>query len=163
MIKNLAITSPSRHNQDILVRSKQELIINAIVIAKFNNQSLENFLTKIRTAKKSYNNTQGGNNCPRISQKITSLKDNLFNSFVSNFRSHLVHDGIATLPNFLRNDVLSNAVTQIRSLAHKAWKTDSTHNIFLDDGDDDFPMDHIRNRRLPTTVNKVKHNLRRKQ
>lgn len=73
-------------------------------------------------------------------------------SFVSNFRSHLVHDGIATLPNFLRNDVLCKAVAQIRSLTYKAWKTDSSHNIFLDDGDEDFPMDHIRNRRLPTTV-----------
>lgn len=84
---------------------------------------------------------------------IERFKEDIFHSFVSNFRSHLVHDGIATLPNFLRNDVLCKAVAQIRSLTYKAWKTDSSHNIFLDDGDEDFPMDHIRNRRLPTTVN----------
>ena len=34
----------------------------------------------------------------------------------------------------------------------KAWKTDTTHNIYLDLGDSDFPSDHIRNKLLPTTV-----------
>jgi hypothetical protein len=31
-------------------------------------------------------------------------------------------------------------------------KIDSSHNIFLDDGDDDLPQDHIRNRKLATVV-----------
>ena len=34
----------------------------------------------------------------------------------------------------------------------KAWKTDTSHNIYLDLGDSDFPSDHIRNKLLPTTV-----------
>jgi hypothetical protein len=51
-----------------------------------------------------------------------------------------------------KSDVLPKAADQIRSVSGKAWKTDSSHNIFLDEGDEDLPLEHIRNRRFATTV-----------
>ena len=73
---------------------------------------------------------------------------------VATFRSTLVHDGIVTLPGFLRPKALEDAKANINKLVDNAWTTDSKHNIYLDDGDRFFPEDHVRNRRLPTKVRK---------
>ena len=59
---------------------------------------------------------------------------------------------MATCPNFLNDSAVNEAVEDITKVESKAWKTDTTHNIYLDLGDSDFPSDHIRNKLLPTTV-----------
>ena len=74
---------------------------------------------------------------------------------VSDLRSKLVHEGVATCPNFLKDSIISEAVSDIDKVNDKAFKTDTTHNIYLDHGDREFSSDHIRNRLLPTTVSLV--------
>ena len=71
---------------------------------------------------------------------------------VSDLRSKLVHEGVATCPNFLNDSIIFEAVSDIDKVNDKAFKTDTTHNIYLDHGDREFSSDHIRNRLLPTTV-----------
>jgi len=74
---------------------------------------------------------------------------------VADLKSKLLHDGVATCPNFLNVSAVNEAVKDISKVESKAWKTDTTHNIYLDLGDSDFPSDHIRNKLLPTTVASV--------
>ena len=71
---------------------------------------------------------------------------------VSNLRSKLVNKGVATCPDFLRAEAVNEAVKDINKVKSKAWKTDTSHNIYLDNGDSDYSADHIRNKLLPTTV-----------
>ena len=76
---------------------------------------------------------------------------------VSDLRSKLVHEGVATCPNFLSDMVIKTAVSDIEKVSDKAFKTDTSHNIYLDSGDPDFSSGHIRNRLLPTTVSSIIH------
>ena len=71
---------------------------------------------------------------------------------ISDLRSKLVHEGVATCPNFLRGSAVAQAVSDITKVQDKAWKTDTRHNIYLDMGDSALPSNHIRNRLLPTSV-----------
>ena len=75
---------------------------------------------------------------------------------VSDLRSKLVHEGVATCPNFLSDMVIKTAVSDIEKVSDKAFKTDTPHNIYLDSGDPDFSSGHIRNRLLPTTVSVIR-------
>ena len=75
---------------------------------------------------------------------------------VSDLRSKLVHEGVATCPNFLSDMVIKTAVSDIEKVSDKAFKTDTSHNIYLDSGDPDFSSGHIRNRLLPTTVSIIR-------
>ena len=76
---------------------------------------------------------------------------------VSDLRSKLVHEGVATCPNFLSDAVIKTAVLDIDKVSDKAFKTDTSHNIYLDAGDPDFSSEHIRNRLLPTTVSQYRN------
>lgn len=78
--------------------------------------------------------------------------DKEYKKCVSDLRSKLVNKGVAICPNFLSPETVIEAVKQVNQVEAKAWKTDSTHNIYLDNGDPDFPSSHIRNKLLPTTV-----------
>lgn len=74
---------------------------------------------------------------------------------ISELRSKLIHEGVATCPNFLKESSVKEAVEDIKKVENKAWKTNTSHNIYLDNGDSDYASNHIRNRLLPTTVNKT--------
>ena len=73
---------------------------------------------------------------------------------ISDLRSKLLVRGVATCPNFLCDTVTKSAVSDIDKVSTNAFKTDTTHNIYLDSGDPDFPNQHIRNKLLPTMVSK---------
>ena len=79
-------------------------------------------------------------------------QDQNYKKCVSDLRSKLVHEGVALCPDFLRPEALVEAVSNVSKVKSKAWKTDTSHNIYLDSGDPDFPTSHIRNKLLPTTV-----------
>ena len=87
-----------------------------------------------------------------IAAKATNEKE--YKKCVSDLRSKLVHEGVATCPNFLTDSAVAESVADISKVESEAWKTDTSHNIYLDLGDPDFPTDHIRNKLLPTTVMK---------
>ena len=64
---------------------------------------------------------------------------------VSDLRSKLVHEGVATCPNFLSDMVIKTAVSDIEKVSDKAFKTDTSHNIYLDSGDPDFSSTGLEN------------------
>ena len=78
--------------------------------------------------------------------------DKAYKKCVSDLRSKLVNKGVATCPGFLKCQAINEAVEDIDKVKSKAWKTDTSHNIYLDNGDSDYSADHIRNKLLPTTV-----------
>ena len=55
---------------------------------------------------------------------------------VADLRSKLVHDGVATLPHFLQPQAIAEAVQDIQKVEWQAWETNTSHNIYLDQGDD---------------------------
>ena len=78
--------------------------------------------------------------------------DKSYKDCVSDLRSKLVNKGVATCPGFLKCQAINEAVEDIDKVKSKAWKTDTSHNIYLDNGDSDYSAEHIRNKLLPTTV-----------
>ena len=83
--------------------------------------------------------------------------DKSYKDCVSDLRSKLVNKGVATCPGFLKCEAIKEAVEDINKVKNKAWKTDTSHNIYLDNGDSDYSADHIRNKLLPTTVSTSKY------
>ena len=79
--------------------------------------------------------------------------DKSYKDCVSDVRSKLVNKGVATCPGFLKHEAIKEAVEDINKVKSKAWTADTSHNIYLDNGDADYSADHIRNKLLPTTVN----------
>ena len=84
---------------------------------------------------------------------LDKIGDKSYKDCVSDLRSKLVNKGVATCPGFLKDEAIKEAVEDINKVKSKAWKTDTSHNIYLDNGDSDYSADHIRNKLLPTTVN----------
>eukprot|EP00091_Calanus_sinicus_P001419 TRINITY_DN11400_c0_g1_i1.p1 TRINITY_DN11400_c0_g1~~TRINITY_DN11400_c0_g1_i1.p1 ORF type:complete len:133 (-),score=30.70 TRINITY_DN11400_c0_g1_i1:33-431(-) len=75
-----------------------------------------------------------------------------FRTLLKKTRDTYEKDGIVTLPNFILQDAIEKSVAEVERAKGSEWFTKSTHNVFLDSGDDSFSKDHIRNRELPTTV-----------
>ena len=75
-----------------------------------------------------------------------------FRSLLKKTRDTYDKDGIVTLPNFILQEAIEKSVAEVERAKGSEWFTKSTHNVFLDSGDDAFSKDHIRNRELPTTV-----------
>jgi len=75
-----------------------------------------------------------------------------FRTLLRETRSTYEKDGIVTLPNFIKQEAVDKSVAEVEKAKGSEWFTKSTHNVFLDAGDDTFAKDHIRNRELPTTV-----------
>lgn len=75
-----------------------------------------------------------------------------FTQLAAKCRKTFLRDGIVTLPKFLAEDAVSTVVKEVEATKGSAWFTDTKHNVFLDAGDDNFPAEHVRNRKLPTTV-----------
>ena len=67
-------------------------------------------------------------------------------------RTSYTRDGIVICPGFLSQEAVTRSVEEVMQSRGKEWLTNSTHNVFLDQGDSAFPEDHIRNRQLPTSV-----------
>lgn len=72
--------------------------------------------------------------------------------FVASVKSQFIHWGIVTLPGFLRTGAIEAITGELNSKSEKAWKTDTRHNIYLDDGDPKYQDKHIRNKTFSTKV-----------
>eukprot|EP00090_Calanus_glacialis_P034168 TRINITY_DN57126_c0_g1_i1.p1 TRINITY_DN57126_c0_g1~~TRINITY_DN57126_c0_g1_i1.p1 ORF type:complete len:283 (-),score=59.71 TRINITY_DN57126_c0_g1_i1:26-844(-) len=75
-----------------------------------------------------------------------------FRTLLKKTRETYEKDGIVTLPKFILQEAIEKSVAEVERAKGSEWFTKSTHNVFLDSGDDSFSKDHIRNRELPTTV-----------
>jgi len=75
-----------------------------------------------------------------------------FKTLLKQTRDTYEKDGIVTLHNFLSDEALEKSVAEMERAKGSEWFTKSTHNVFLDAGDEAFAEDHIRNRELPTSV-----------
>ena len=50
---------------------------------------------------------------------------------------------------------------EITENTNSAFETNTSHNLYLDDGDcDGFPPEHIRNRKFPTRVDLIMHHMK---
>ena len=75
-----------------------------------------------------------------------------YNQFVASVKQEFVKSGIVTLPGFLKPDALENITAELNLKSDKAWKNDTPHNIYLDDGDHEYQNCHIRNRTQSSQV-----------
>ena len=67
-----------------------------------------------------------------------------FTDLVDNTRTSYLRDGIVICPGFLTQEAVVRSVAEVEESKGKEWLTNSTHNVFLDQGDPAFPEDHIR-------------------
>ena len=72
--------------------------------------------------------------------------------FVDSIRAKYTELGIVTLPGFLKVDAIEEITKEIGSKSEKAWISNNYHNIFMDDGEEKLPNDHVRNRVSQTKV-----------
>ena len=75
-----------------------------------------------------------------------------YSKFVASIKSQFIAWGIVTLPGFLREDAIKEITAELNTKVGKAWKTDTEHNIYLDNGDARYDENHIRNKLYPTKV-----------
>lgn len=75
-----------------------------------------------------------------------------YQQLVTNTQKIYEQDGIAILPGFLTTEAISRSVAEVVRARGEEWFTRSSHNVFLDSGDSNFPPHHVRNRELPTSV-----------
>ena len=75
-----------------------------------------------------------------------------YTKLIASLRSHFCQDGIVTLPGFLRSETIPDITRELNAKSDKAHVTNTKHNIYLDDGDNDYPQHHIRNKTFNTKV-----------
>ena len=80
------------------------------------------------------------NSCPLSDKK-----------FVSNCFEVLSREGALTIKNFLKSKTISSLVEEAKNNQHKAYYSDSTHNIYLTPSDDSLPDDHIFNLQIKSS------------
>ena len=75
-----------------------------------------------------------------------------YNQFVASVKQEFMKSGIVTLPGFLKPGALENITAELNLKSDKAWKNGTPHNIYLDDGDQEYKDYHIRNRTQSSQV-----------
>ena len=75
---------------------------------------------------------------------ITDPGSRAFRDLVEATRSSYLEHGIAICPGFLTAEAVAGSVSEVAASKGKEWLTNSTHNVFLDQGDPVFPEDHVR-------------------
>ena len=83
---------------------------------------------------------------------VDDINTQEFKTLLKKTRETYKKDGIVTLPNFILPEAVKKSVAEVEKAKGLEWFTKSTHNVFLDAGDEAFSKDHIRNRELPTSV-----------
>jgi len=79
--------------------------------------------------------------------------DDRYIKLVANLRARFCQEGVVTLPGFLRLDVIPDIAKELEEKKGLAYETNTAHNIYLDQGNEDiFSSNHIRNRKFPTRV-----------
>ena len=69
-------------------------------------------------------------------------------TFVTSCKEKLNQNGVLTIPDFLKKEVVSDLVKEAKSCQHLAFYTKSTHNVYLTPKSEDFGDDHIFNRQI---------------
>ena len=75
-----------------------------------------------------------------------------YKQFVGSVKQEFMKSGIVTLPGFLKPRALENITAELNLKSDKAWKNGTPHNIYLDDGDQEYKDYHIRNRTQSSQV-----------
>lgn len=83
---------------------------------------------------------------------IENMESQEYKELLENARAMFKKDGIVTFPQFLLSEAVDTTVREIEKEKPAAWFVKSSHNAFFDGGDERYPINHIRNRQLPTTV-----------
>ena len=83
---------------------------------------------------------------------LDDVNSQKFRTLLKSTRASYVEQGIVTLPGFMLPSAVQKSVAEVERAKGAEWFTKSTHNVFLDAGDNSLSKNHIRNRELPTTV-----------
>ncbi len=84
-------------------------------------------------------------------KNVVSDKYNLDDeNFLKSCKKSLDDNGIVVLPDFMDNKALENIAKEGEEKKHLVFYTTKKHNIYLDNGDENFSEDHIRNRLVST-------------
>ena len=81
--------------------------------------------------------------------------DTITKSLVAECRSSLESKGVYLLRGFLRPEAIQQMIDETNRVSHLAYGCEDDHNLFLDDGDPDYPDAHIRNRRFQTEIGSI--------
>ncbi len=76
-------------------------------------------------------------------------------SLVAECRSGLQSEGVYLLRGLLRPAAIEQMIDEANRVSHLAYYCENDHNLFLDDGDPDYPDTHIRNRRFETEIGSI--------
>ncbi len=71
--------------------------------------------------------------------------------FVQKCNETLNTEGVLTLKNFLNWKTIEQLVKEAKENQHKAFYSNSTHNIYLTPQDENFPEDHIFNTQITSS------------
>ena len=83
-----------------------------------------------------------------INQSLYRLGDR---DFVSQCREQLDSEGVLTLTNFITADAIDTICAEAHAEQHYAFYSTQKHNVYLDNGDDSFTPEHVRNRLVVST------------
>ena len=75
---------------------------------------------------------------------ITNTNTTEYAEFLKKTRARYLEDGVVVLPNFLTDEAIKVSVREVSAAKGEEWMTNSSHNVFLDQGSTEFHKNHIR-------------------
>lgn len=88
--------------------------------------------------------------------------DEKYKTVVTEHRSKFCMDGLVAFPNFFRAELLPQVVKEISERDSETIKTSAYHTIYVDEGDEAYPENHVRNRKYHTKVRRSETSLKSK-
>ena len=67
-----------------------------------------------------------------------------YRALVAGVRARYLGDGVAVCPGFLTAEAVAASRREVAAAKGQEWRTDSSHNVFLDSGDPTLPAQHVR-------------------
>ena len=67
-----------------------------------------------------------------------------YRALVAGVRARYLGDGVAVCPGFLTAEAVAASRREVAAAKGQEWRTDSSHNVFLDSGDPALPAQHVR-------------------
>jgi hypothetical protein len=81
--------------------------------------------------------------------------DAITKSLVAECQSALESKGLYLLHGLLKPAAIEQMIEEASRASHLAYYCENDHNLFLDDGDPDYPEAHIRNRRFESEIGSI--------
>lgn len=75
-----------------------------------------------------------------------------YRALVAGVRARYLGDGVAVCPGFLTAEAVAASRREVAAAKGQEWRTDSSHNVFLDSGDPALPAEHVRCERFNILV-----------